>query len=146
MDSSPASVALDLLLALGACLRLTRFVVADDLPGLWYIKGPLWRWQRRRLWPEDRPLGSDRAAMPPGSVREEISRRTGEWTAPAPERYVEGLSCPFCMSVWMSAFVTLTLLVAGGPGDAADWWRYVAGFLTLAWVTGHVAKRMGDTE
>lgn len=118
---------LDLLLALGATLRLTRFVVADDVPGTWWIKDPL----RDRMY-------ADLAAQAQRGVEEPQRPR---WS-----RYIEGLSCPYCFSVWAAGAVTVALLLAGGPGDAADWWRYVAGFLTLAWMTGHIAARVGDTE
>lgn len=118
---------LDLLLALGATLRLTRFVVADDVPGTWFIKDPL----RDRNYAHLRRQ-SERGVTDPQPAR---------WA-----RYVEGLSCPYCVSVWAAAAVTVALLLAGGPGHGADWWRYVAGFLTLAWMTGHIAARVGDTE
>jgi len=108
----------DLLLALGAALRLTRFVVADSVPGDWWIKWPLENRVER---------------LPP--VRKHRV-----------ERYLEGLSCPYCVGVWMSAFVVGTLALAGGPSDAAGWWRYPAGFLALAWIVGHVAARVGDTS
>lgn len=114
-----ALVLLDLLLALGAALRLTRFIVADDVPGNFWIKPLAWR-----------------LLMGPGSRRE----------TPTRYNYWQGLSCPFCMSVWTSAAVALALWLAGGPGDAADWWRWVAGFLSLAWLTAHIAAYAGDTE
>ncbi len=143
---------LDLLLALGAALRLTRFIVADDVPGNWFIKDPLDRWlhtdkgrdEYDRLllrWQQLAADGHDPETLvkplPPAS----IPPRRLKW-----HRYLEGLGCPFCMSVYMAALVTLTLALAGGPGDASDWWRYAAGFLTLAWATGHIAARVGDTE
>lgn len=111
----------DLLLALGAALRLTRFIVSDDVPGTWWVK-----------WPLDN--------LKHGYQRKHGGREPG-WA-----RYLEGLGCPYCVSVWMSSAVVLTLALAGGPGDAADWWRWIAGFLTLAWLTGHIAARVGDTE
>ena len=133
---------LDLLLALGACLRLTRFIVADDVPGQWWIKDPLYTWAMRLDERDRRETGRDDA--PYTGRRKLLMQETGEWQPRW--RYLEGLSCPYCVSVWMSAVVVATLLIAGGPGDAADWWRIIAGFLTLAWVTGHVAARAGDTE
>lgn len=121
----------DLLLALGAALRLTRFIVADDIPGRWWIKDPVVRvYNRSRVrWLRRHP-----DALP--------------HTAPEPRwgRYADGLSCPFCMSVWMSAAVVGSLVLAGGPGAVADWWRVGAGILTLAWMTGHIAAWAGDTE
>jgi hypothetical protein len=124
----------DLLLALGATLRLTRFIVSDDVPGTWFIKDPLHdavHAHQRREDEKRHRAGVESASYPP---------------PPRWARYTDGLGCPYCMSVWMAAVVTLTLALAGGPGDAADWWRYVAGFLTLAWLTGHIAARAGDTE
>ena len=130
---------LDLALALGAALRLTRFIVADDIPGGWWIKEPLHNvkhaWQRRH------PV---RMTYTDPKTRTEY---VGEYQPEPPwARYLEGLSCPYCVSVWMAAVTTLSLLAAGGPGDAADWWRWIAGFLTLAWLTGHIAARAGDVE
>jgi hypothetical protein len=140
----------DLLLALGACLRLTRFVVADDVPGQWFIKDPLTRratnaseWERYNALVEERTR-LIRTGVPAINLEVPVPPETHE--LPRWARYLEGLSCPYCVSVWMSAFVVLTLILAGGPGDAAHWWRYVAGFLTLAWLTGHIASRVGDTE
>ena len=137
MGPHAALVALDLVLALGACLRLTRFVVADDVPGNWWIKAPLYGYLSRR-YPARTVLTGRTNPLNGQPVTNQQNRK---WLA-----YFEGLSCPYCFSVWMAAFVTVTLLVAGGAGDAADWWRYVAGFLTLAWLTGHIAARAGDTE
>lgn len=115
-----ALIVFDVLLAFGLTLRLTRFVVADDVPGTWWIKDPL----------EDR-----RTAY----LRKHDGREP-RWS-----RYLEGLSCPYCMSVWFAAAAVASLALAGGPGEAADWWRYVAGALSLAWIVGHVADRAGDT-
>lgn len=131
-----ALVVLDIVLALGAALRLTRFVVADDVPGGWYIRKPVWQsaWkhasieQRHTYWQDGANAQQDPAVL--------------GWRG----KVASGLGCPYCMSVWMAALVTVTLFLAGGVGDAADWWRYPAGFLTLAWLTGHIAARAGDTE
>jgi hypothetical protein len=125
--SQAVLVLVDCLLALGACLRLTRFIVADDVPGTWWIK-----------WPLD---VRKHKSMQKHAQRNDFRPREPWWG-----KYLEGLSCPFCCSVWFAALVTATLLAAGGPGDAADWWRIPAGFLTLAWLTGHIAAWTGDTE
>lgn len=133
------AIVLDLLLALGATLRLTRFIVADDVPGQWWIKDPLYE-RSLVLDARDRQAGRD----PYQGRRKHLMQQTEEFQPRW--RYAEGLSCPYCVSVWMAGLTTLTLFLAGGPGDAADWWRYAAGFLTLAWLTGHIAARAGDTE
>lgn len=124
-------LAADLLLALGAVLRLTRFVVADDIPGGWWIKEPLW--PRALLKAEE---GQRREFVESGDPAD-----LG-WRG----KILAGLSCPFCVSVWMSAAVLVSLALAGGPGEVAHWWRWVAGFLTLAWLAGHLAALAGDTE
>lgn len=128
---------LDLALALGAALRLTRFIVADDVPGTYWIKEPLH--DRKHAW--QRKHAEIRKRGQYGVTEEYVHAPEPRWA-----RYLDGLSCPYCISVWMAALVTATLLLAGGPGDAADWWRYGAGFLALAWLTGHIAARAGDTE
>ncbi len=143
-------VVLDLVLALGAALRLTRFIVADDIPGQWFLKDPLDRWMHG-VKDMDRydDLQAEREAL---VYHGADSSTLEEPLPPSPphrlkyHRYLIGLGCPFCVSVWMAAVVSVALLLAGGAGDAADWWRYTAGFLTLAWLTGHIAKRVGDTE
>ncbi len=146
-----ALVVLDFFLALGAALRLTRFVVADDVPGQWWIKNPLDRWVHgeKQMAAYDR-LVEHRGAL----IQDGHDPDTLEEPLPPPvdsrrlksHRYLQGLGCPFCISVYMAAFTVLTLWLAGGLGDAADWWRYPAGFLTLAWLTGHIASLVGDTE
>lgn len=152
-----ALVVFDLLLALGATLRLTRFVVADDVPGTWWIKEPLddRKHEAQRRWVETSPhaaeyrrLVDERERLVASGVDPRTLDHPIPPTAPEPRwaRYLEGLACPYCVSVWMAALVTAALLLAGGPGDAAHWWRYIAGFLTLAWLTGHIAARAGDTE
>lgn len=148
---------LDLALALGAALRLTRFVVADDVPGTWWIKDPLHdlKHAAQRRWVETSPhaeeyrhLVAARRRLVASGVDPSTLDHPIPPSAPEPRwaRYLEGLSCPYCISVWMAALVTVSLALAGGPGDAADWWRYGAGFLALAWLTGHIAARVGDTE
>lgn len=128
MTDHSALAACDLLLLLGATLRTVRLVVADDLPGEWWIKAPL----RRRIFthpinPNETPTRSERRRL----------------TA---ARYFEGLSCPFCVGLWIAAAMVLILAAVGGPGDAPDWWRIVAGILTLNWVAAHLGVRAGDTE
>lgn len=147
-------VLVDLALALGATLRLTRFIVADDVPGRWWIKDPLDAWMHEDPWVEYNRLMAERQALiDQGYQAVDLPTPQMPRTKPRPHagrmkhhRYLGGLSCPYCMSVWMAALVTGTLWLAGGLGEASDLWRYPAGFLTLAWITGHVAARMGDTD
>lgn len=115
----------DLLLAAGFTARLTRLVITDDL-GAWWLRDPLDAWFHRQDKPHDDwgpPL---------------VSRRM-RW-----HRYLAGLVCPFCIGFQIGWLVLLSLWLVGGPGHAAEWWRYVAGTFTLNWVVAHVGVRLGD--
>lgn len=115
---------LDLLLVLGASLRLTRFVVTDDLGG-WWIRDPAERWARV----------NDHYGVA------EVITGTG-WRG----RLVSGLFCPFCVGFWIGVLTLASLALAGGPGDTAEWWRWVAGALSLNWVAAHLGARAGDAN
>lgn len=117
-------IAIDLLLLLGLTLRLTRFVVADDLGG-WWIRHPAEAWARRR---DDNGVAED---------LEDTGKRG---------RLVSGLFCPFCVGFWLGVLALVSLALAGGPGDTAEWWRWVAGALSLNWVSAHLGARAGDTN
>lgn len=122
----------DLLLLLGATLRTVRLIVADDFPGLWLIRGPVTRWAARH---------------------DGVYTTAGGWATPGEDwrpgwrsKLVTGLSCPFCVGLWIAAAMVLILAAVGGPGHAPDWWRITAGILTLNWVAAHLGVRAGDTE
>ena len=100
---------------LGASMRLTRLVVADDVPGQWWIKDPL------------TGLASRQAA------------RDGH--APRWWRYAGGLDCPFCVGLWITAGVVVADEVFG---DRA-WWRVATTALAMNEAGGHLAARLGDT-
>ena len=104
----------DLLLLVLATLRVTRLVTTDNMPGQWWIYGPAYKKAYGR---RDRP--------------------TPRWA-----KYIEGLTCPFCVGFWIGLVGALTLLLVGGPGDAAEWWRWLAGVFALNYVVGHVSARL----
>lgn len=106
-------VLLDIVLVVLLALRMTRFFTSDSL-GLWWFYEPLHRKAYGR--------GSN---VP-----------TPKWA-----RYVEGLTCPFCVGFWCCALALLSLYIAGGPGHAWDLWRWVAAAFALNYVTGHVSAR-----
>lgn len=106
-------IALDLTILVLCSLRLTRLITTDSIPGQWWIYGPLYKKAYGHAAPHSR------------------------WA-----RYVEGLTCPFCVGFWICCAVVLSLYLVGGPGDAADWWRWLAGAFALNYVTGHVSSRL----
>lgn len=122
-------LAADLLLLLGATLRVVRLIVADDFPGLWLIRHPAMRWARRH----------DTQTLDPHRWRND---RGPGWRS----KLITGLSCPFCIGLWIAAGMVLLLTAVGGPGQAPDWWRIGAGILALNWVAAHIGVRAGDTE
>jgi hypothetical protein len=113
----------DLGLLLGATLRIVRLIVADDFPGTWLIREPATRW-----------------AM----VREKYL--SDDWIPGWRSKLIQGLSCPFCIGLWIAAAMVLLLAAVGGPGHAPDWWRIATGILTLNWVAAHLGIRAGDAD
>lgn len=111
-----ALIALDLLLVAGLALRLTRFFTSDYL-GDWWVVEPVQRW----------------------AARQDLRRGNGETV----ERYVTKLfECPFCIGFWLGTASLLSLALAGGPGEAADWWRWVAAIFAANYVLGHINARL----
>jgi hypothetical protein len=104
----------DLALLLLATARCTRLVTTDNLPGQWWIYGPLYK----------RAYG-----------------RRGE-TPPRWARYLEGLTCPFCVGFWIGCVGLLSLWLVGGPGHAEEWWRWLAGAFAMNYVVAHVSARL----
>lgn len=125
----------DCLLALGLTLRLVRLAVFDDL-GKWYLVYPAQRW----LVNHERSQGVGgeyRAHEFNGTV---VAEPLG-WR----QRLVAGVDCPWCIGFWIGVAVLASLWLVGGPGDAAEWWRWTAGAFTLNYVAAHLGPRLGDT-
>jgi hypothetical protein len=115
--SHAALIVADLLLVAGFTARLTRLIVTDDL-GKWWLRDPLDAWLNRRAW----TLGT-----------------VNRW-----RKYLDGLACPYCVSFHVAWLVLLSLWLVGGPGHAAEAWRYIAGAFTISYVTAHIGARLGD--
>ena len=113
-------IALDLALLLLAALRVSRLITTDNIPGQWWIYGPLYKAY---------------------AVREAAAKRS-DALSPWWGRYLQGLECPFCVGQWVCFVGVASLLLVGGPGHAAEWWRWLAAPFALNYVVGHVAKRL----
>ena len=100
---------------LGATMRLTRLIVADDIPGQWWIKDPL----------------RERAAR----AYADTGREPWWW------RYTQGLDCPFCVGLWIAAAVTVADEAAGDSRA----WRVFTTALALNEAAAHAGTRLGDT-
>lgn len=140
----------DLLLLLGLTLRVVRMVTSDDIPGQWFIYDPLDRWVHgapRHEWKAyDRLHWQWQALVADGADVTNLE----EPLPPVPRsgkrlrwhRYMEGLGCPFCIGFWITLVMVLVFALVGGPGDAADWWRWIAGALTLNYIAAHISARL----
>lgn len=113
---------LELLLLFGSVVRLTRFVVSDDL-GLWLIKKPARKWS-----------GHDPEYIP-------LSKK---------EKLVSGLDCPFCVGFWISFIMTVIYFIVDPNSTSlttvSGWWFVVSGALTLNWFAAHIGARLGDVS
>lgn len=105
---------LDVLLLLGLTARLSRLVTTDDI-GVWWFQTPAKRLAMKADTPERRDKALD---------------------------YAAGLECPYCVGFWIAVATTFSLWLAGGPGDAADVWRWVAAVFTVNYVVAHTSSRM----
>lgn len=117
----------DAALVLGATMRATRLVVADDVPGRWWIKRPIDQAMDRYEAEEVR-----RAAQGGRDVRQ-----------PWWWEYRSGLDCGFCISVHVSYLVLGSYYIARalGPKPLAAW-RFGAATLAVSYVAGHTWARL----
>jgi hypothetical protein len=104
----------DVFLLAGLTARLSRLVTTDDI-GVWWVQTPAGKWAVNRSTPERRHKAI---------------------------QYVEGLECPYCVGFWIAVATTFSLWLAGGPGDAAELWRWAAAAFTLNYVVAHISSRL----
>lgn len=113
----------DALLAAGMVARLTRFVTRDDL-GHWVVKAPLegvaLRASAGHVWDAD---------------------DVDTW--PVPLKAAHGLSCPWCVSVWLGLAVYGSHAAAGRLG-VLSLWRWVGAALSTSYVAGFIESRQAD--
>lgn len=57
-------------------------------------------------------------------------------------KYLEGLQCPYCVGFWVGVGALLTLWLAGGPGHAAEWWRWLTAAFALNYLIGYVSSKL----
>lgn len=107
--------AFDIALLVLLTARLCRLAVVDHLAE-WWIQEPLKKWANVR-----NPDGY------PATWQQKL------WT---------GTTCCFCIGFWIACATLTSLYYAGGPGDAATLWRYIAGAFALNYVSGHLNKRL----
>lgn len=130
-----------LALVLGLTMRLTRFVVADELGELW-IKDPLDRAAHRWWTRETTKVKSRRNALRRMGHNEDlVLSRVPDLEQPWWWKYRSGLDCPFCVGFWIGTAVLASEAVAG----RSRWWKFGAAAFTLNEVAAHLGARLGDT-
>lgn len=107
-------IAVDLTLLLLATCRVTRLVTTDNVPGQWWLYSPLYK-----------------------KAYGQRDRMTPKWA-----KYIEGLTCPFCVGFWIGLVALLLVALLGGPGDLPVWFRYLMGAFALNYLVGHISGRM----
>lgn len=128
-----ALIALDLLLTAGMAMRLTRFIVTDDLGG-WLIRHPVHRALNRQ---PNRNVEYTQRDVYYGNLLERVTWR---------EKLDRLFHCPWCIGFWIDCAVIASLWAVGGPGDAAEWWRWLCAPFTLNYIAAHIGARLGDTD
>lgn len=143
---------LDIALTFGLYLRLTRLVVRDDL-GQWYIVNPVQRWADpvAALVEDGRALASRRDDLiAQGVDPQALTTPISPMYDPEPgtgwrSKIAAGIDCPWCVGFWIGCATLASLYLAGGPGDAVDAWRWVAGAFSMNYLGAHLGTRLGDT-
>ena len=119
----------NLLLAVLATLRLTRFITEDYLGHWWFVQ-PARRWA----------MGNLELRHAPAYVID------SEWQGSEPttprQKLVKGLDCPFCVGFWIGAAVLLSLAIARAVPPLLPVWRFVMGTFALNWIVGNVSSRV----
>lgn len=122
---------LNVVIALLAALRLTRFITSDWL-GEWWLVSHAKRWANRA---EAQP---HRGPKPPGWDEDlrEIDPENG-WRS----KLVKGLDCPFCVGFWIVGGCLLVLWLVTRVPALQTVYRLVFGALGANYLTGHIGAR-----
>lgn len=115
---------IDVLLALGVTIRLTRAVTVEEI-GARLLRHPVEDWAGRI--PKGRTADLDEPFM----------RRRWFWA--------DALSCPYCVSTWIAIGAFATMAIAHATDS---WftllWRIVSAGLTGSYVMAHLMVALGD--
>jgi len=112
-----------LLLAILTTYRLTRMIAQDD--------GPLFLFKRLRIWALDRAYYE--AAMQGYNLQIDTikERYFGKW-----HNLAEGLSCPYCIGVWLSLPILALVLCPTYYGDLFLILMAISGGQAFLWSLG----------
>ena len=105
MNLLESSALIRLALAVLTCYRLARMIARDD--------GPLFVFKRVRYWAKDRAWRE--ASFTLGMAKPDLTiddRHFGKW-----HNLAEGLSCPYCVGIWLSLPIFALVLWPTYYGD-----------------------------
>lgn len=120
-----------------AAARLTRAIVADDVPGQWWIKDPIDEAMRRY-----RAKRTTHVPKPTHTLVPSVEFFDEPWWW----KYRDGLDCPWCVGFWIGAGVLLAEHTVGGdsaPAPLRAAWRFVTAALALNAVVAPVGSYLG---
>lgn len=120
----------DLLLLVVAACRVTRIFTTDTI-GQWYVVEPAEAWADRHeqvldLSDHEHPVHNDDEG----------------WR----HRLVSGLSCPWCVGLYVCITGVLSLVAVRGwwPDTAVEGWRLLAAPFVLNYVQAHINARLDN--
>jgi hypothetical protein len=133
---------LNLILAVLATLRLTRFITEDTLAH-WMIVRParVWATPRHALigWTEGDGETPARPKIVVDHVWEDMDPGVEGWKV----KLVSGLDCRWCVGFWLGAAVLLSLVIARAVPPVLPVWRFVMGALSINVAANAVGKWTG---
>lgn len=128
---------IDVILALGVTIRLTRAITVEDIGGR-LLRDPADRWVRRAAF-----YGGELAPR----VLADLAKLKAERRLANRRWWADALSCPFCVSTWIG-IATFAIMAIAHTTDS--WftlvWRIVAAGLTASYVAARVLVGFGDTD
>lgn len=136
-----------------AALRLTRFVVLDDL-GHWVIKGPYQRWAARREGTALVSLAETRdQAVIDGQIEvaddaDARLYRYSEEDEPITlaQKISHGLNCPYCVGTWISLGMVGAAALAVRDSRTRTIWSVIVGGLASSYVIGQAITRLDESH
>lgn len=126
---------------LGAVARVNRLIVADDVPGKWWIKDPIDTAMHRYRDRKQVPIHVDSApAFRPvgGQLGRSVFHEPWWW------KYRQGLDCPWCVSMHVGVAMVAVESVLPDRGIVRTVWNVVTAGLALSEISTNVGLALGD--
>lgn len=134
----------------GMALRLTRFIVVDDL-GRWTVKGP---YQRHAVEVEAEAIRRETSrinhAANEGHRARLVARHADAVTGRRPyttaQKISHGLECPYCVGTWVGIGTFALAAVASRHDTSKRMFAIVASGLTASFLSGAIINHLDPEE